>query len=145
VNVNCDLVLSDFTSGRGMPSEGNTQRHAMTEYVVSRWYRAPELLYEHPHYGKPVDIWAAGCIFAELILKEPIFRGENPQHQLELIVAKLGCPPMEKLNLMDSRHLHLVLRDEGRRPHPFHTYFPVDFDEDGIDLLEKMLKFHPDD
>jgi serine/threonine protein kinase len=49
-----------------------------------------------------VDIWSIGCIFAELILQVPIFPGDNPQHQFEIIVAKLGCPPIEKLNLIRS-------------------------------------------
>jgi serine/threonine protein kinase len=46
-----------------------------------------------------VDIWSIGCVFAELILQVPIFPGDNPQHQFEIIVAKLGCPPIE-----DSQH-----------------------------------------
>ena len=55
-----------------------------------RWYRAPELLCESPHYGKGVDIWSVGCIFAELLIHDAFFRGENPQHQLEVIVMKIG-------------------------------------------------------
>ena len=55
-----------------------------------RWYRAPELLCESPHYGKGVDIWSVGCIFAELLIHDAFFRGENPQHQLEVIVSKIG-------------------------------------------------------
>jgi serine/threonine protein kinase len=55
-----------------------------------RWYRAPELLCESPHYGKGVDIWSIGCIFAELLIHDAFFRGDNPQHQLEVIVSKLG-------------------------------------------------------
>ena len=58
-----------------------------------RWYRAPELLCESPHYGKGVDIWSVGCIFAELLIHDAFFRGENPQHQLEVIVSKIGKLP----------------------------------------------------
>jgi serine/threonine protein kinase len=89
VNANCDIVLCDFYSARGIASEGSAQNQAMTEYVVTRWYRAPELLYDYPHYGKPVDIWSIGCIFAGLILQQPMFFGDNPQHQFEVIIAKL--------------------------------------------------------
>jgi serine/threonine protein kinase len=53
-------------------------------------YRAPELLCECPYYGKAVDIWSIGCIFAELLIHDAFFRGENPQHQLEIIVARIG-------------------------------------------------------
>jgi serine/threonine protein kinase len=61
------------------------------KHVLYRWYRAPELLCESPHYGKGVDIWSIGCIFAELLIHDAFFRGDNPQHQLEVIVSKLGC------------------------------------------------------
>ena len=78
VNANCDLALCDFGLARGFENEGED---TLTQYVVTRWYRAPELLCESPYYGKPVDIWSVGCIFSELLAQEPFFRGENPQHQ----------------------------------------------------------------
>jgi mitogen-activated protein kinase 1/3 len=64
----------------------------MTEYVVTRWYRAPELLTECDTYGKPVDMWSVGCIFAELLLRKPLFRGRNYIDQLKLIIELLGKP-----------------------------------------------------
>ncbi|RYH05008.1 hypothetical protein EON65_45905 [archaeon] len=53
-------------------------------------YRAPELLLDCTSYGKPVDIWSVGCIFAELIVHEPFFRGDTPAHQLEVIINRIG-------------------------------------------------------
>jgi mitogen-activated protein kinase 1/3 len=148
VNLNCDLFLSDFISARTIDPDMNVPNapsQEMTEYVATRRYRAPELLYSYPYYGKPIDIWAMGCIFAELILKEPIVNEGDIVYQFKAIVEKLGFPPMEKLNLMSSGALRFFLTLEGHRPLPFHAHFPVDFDEDAIDLLEKMLKFHPND
>jgi len=49
----------------------------MTEYVATRWYRAPELLIGSVNYEKSVDIWSIGCIMGELILSQPLFPGES--------------------------------------------------------------------
>ena len=57
-------------------------------YVIFR-YRAPELLCNSPNYGKGLDIWSVGCIFAELLTHKPFFCGMNPQHQLEEIIKKV--------------------------------------------------------
>lgn len=115
VNANCDLALCDFGLARGFDGQGELKhlhilvcelyigKDVLTEYVVTRWYRAPELLCECASYGKPVDIWSVGCIFAELIVHDAFFRGENPQHQLEVIVSKLGCPqPRSRLSFITS-------------------------------------------
>ncbi len=143
VNANCDLALCDFGLARGFENAGVD---LLTGYVVTRWYRAPELLLDCANYGKPVDVWSVGCIFAELILHEPFFRGDNPQHQLEIILSKLGCPPREKLSFITHRDaLNSLLRFEGRRPVPFHAHFPPNTNPVGLDLLLKMLTFNPDD
>ena len=52
-------------------------KHMNTPYVVSRYYRAPELIFGRTHYTNAVDIWSAGCVIAELILGQPIFPGES--------------------------------------------------------------------
>ena len=143
VNANCDLALCDFGLARGFDVEG---KDTLTEYVVTRWYRAPELLCESAHYGKGVDVWSVGCIFAELLVHEAFFRGENPQHQLEAIVSKLGCPPREKLGFIESPAAKAaVLNYAGRRSPPFHTLFPRGSNPAALDILERMLQFHPDD
>lgn len=59
VNANCDLAICDFGLARGFDVEG---MDTLTEYVVTRWYRAPELLCESPHYGKAVDVWGLGFV-----------------------------------------------------------------------------------
>jgi serine/threonine protein kinase len=143
VNANCDLALCDFGLARGFDNAGI---ELLTGYVVTRWYRAPELLCDCASYGKAVDIWSVGCIFAELLLHEPFFRGDNPQHQLEVIVSKLGCPPREKLTFIKHMEpLQAILKYEGRRPLPFHAYFPPNTSPVGLDILCRMLQFHPDD
>lgn len=54
---------------------GSTERNFMTEYVVTRWYRAPELLLSCDHYTAAIDVWSVGCILAELLGRRPLFPG----------------------------------------------------------------------
>ena len=80
VNSNCDLKICDFGLARGI-YQGNTDGRGgtmlLTEYVVTRWYRAPEIMLACHEYSKPIDIWSVGCIFAELILRKPYFPGDD--------------------------------------------------------------------
>lgn len=114
--------------------------------MVTRWYRAPELLLDCTTYGKPVDIWSVGCIFAELIVHEPFFRGDTPNHQLEIIIGKIGLPPKERLTFIENAMaLNAIVQKGKRAPPPFHTLFPPNTNPVAIDLLSKMMTFHPDD
>lgn len=145
VNANCDLAVCDFGLARGFDEDGLSP---MTEYVVTRWYRAPELLCEANHYGKPVDVWSVGCIFAELLTHEAFFQGENPQRQLEVIVSKLGCPERSRLDFVKSKAaLERVLKYEHRKPPPFEALFVKvgKLNPLALDLISSMLLFLPDD
>lgn len=61
-----------------------------TDYVATRWYRAPELLVGDTQYGPPVDVWALGCVFAELLHGNPLWPGKSDVDQLYLIRKTLG-------------------------------------------------------
>jgi len=63
-----------------------------TKNVVTQYYRSPELLLGMNEYATPVDIWSVGCIFAELAIKHPLFKGENEHSQLKEIFRILGKP-----------------------------------------------------
>lgn len=67
-------------------------RPPFTDYVSTRWYRAPELLLRSTNYNSPVDIFALGCIMAELYTLTPLFAGANEVDQLNKIVKILGTP-----------------------------------------------------
>ena len=67
-----------------------------TDYVATRWYRAPELCGSFfAKYSPSIDTWSVGCIFAEVLLGKPLFPGRNVVHQLELITDLLGTPAPE--------------------------------------------------
>lgn len=87
VSRSCQLRITDF----GLSRYDN--KNPLTEYVVTRWYRCPEvLLAPHLPYTAAVDCWSAGCIFAELIRRKPAFQGKNFVHQVQVILERLGTP-----------------------------------------------------
>lgn len=84
LNANCDLKLGDFGLART-----TSETDFMTEYVVTRWYRAPELLLNCSEYTAAIDVWSVGCILAEILTREPLFPGKDYVHQLRLITEVL--------------------------------------------------------
>ena len=64
----------------------------LAHYLMNRWYRVPELLFGAKQYGEGVDMWAFGCIFAELLLGQPFLAGDTDIEQLGKIFHALGTP-----------------------------------------------------
>lgn len=91
VNSKGCLKLGDF----GLAKHFGSPNRQYTHMVVTRWYRAPELLFGAKHYGVGVDIWAVGCILAELLLRIPFLAGETDLDQLGKIFLALGTPTDE--------------------------------------------------
>ena len=149
VNANCDLAICDFGLSRGFDIEG---QDTLTEYVVTRWYRAPELLCNSPHYGKAVDVWSVGCIFAELLTHESFFQGDSPPHQLEVIVKKIGLPSSsidrnnsQCLEFIDDKTSRQLSKYTNAQVPPFASFFPRTANPLALELLHAMLKFNPDE
>lgn len=84
LNANCDLKICDFGLART-----TSETDFMTEYVVTRWYRAPELLLNCSEYTAAIDVWSVGCILMEIIRREPLFPGKDYVQQLALITEVL--------------------------------------------------------
>merc|ERR1719436_1072658 len=83
------LKICDFGLARHF---GDPLRSNYTQRVQSPWYRAPELLLGQKMYSESVDTWSVGCIFAELILRRPLFEGRVELHQLGLVFELTGVP-----------------------------------------------------
>lgn len=81
LNANCDLKICDFGLARV-----TSETDFMTEYVVTRWYRPPELLLNSSDYTAAIDVWSVGCIFMELMDRKPLFPGRDHVHQLRLLM-----------------------------------------------------------
>ncbi|KAG6612715.1 CMGC/MAPK protein kinase [Phytophthora cinnamomi] len=139
INSDCQLKICDLGLARSKEAEDV----GMTEYVVTRWYRAPELLLGSA-YGEGVDLWAAGCIFAEMLGRKPLFPGETYVHQLQLIMNVLGVPEEHSFkenplaNKLKGRQL--LSRTQAVAGIDTSTMFP-NANPEGLDLLWKMLVF----
>ena len=116
---------------------------AFTEYVVTRWYRAPEVLLSGGRYTGSIDVWSVGCILGELLLRRPLFPGEHYLHQLQLITEILGSPSEEDLAFVTAPAARTFMVNLPKSPGvPFSTLFPH-VRGPCLDLLRKMLIFEP--
>ena len=122
VNANCDLALCDFGLARGEPGPGV----AMTEYVVTRWYRAPELLCENTTYDNMVDMWSVGLIFAEILTKQPLLQGKDYMDQLSRIIKLVGAVSDEDMKCIQvdgAREMVSALSKKYPTPKDFSEFF----------------------
>jgi mitogen-activated protein kinase 1/3 len=101
INEDCIIKLCDFGLSRNLREE---EQLSLTEYVVTRYYRAPEVMLCSHQYSKSIDIWSAGCSFAELLSKNYLFPGDNYLTQIKLILETLGTPAPEDIELITNQH-----------------------------------------
>ncbi len=140
LNANCDLKICDFGLAR---PEGN-QPGFLTEYVATRWYRAPEIMLSWKEYTKAIDVWSVGCILAEILGRKPLFPGKDYMNQLHLIIDILGTPSYEDTEFIASAKAKAYIRAlPFKKKIPFKKIFPRASDS-AIDLLERCLTFAPE-
>jgi serine/threonine protein kinase len=131
------IKLADF----GLARAFNLPVRTYTHEVVTLWYRSPEILLGSKHYSTPVDIWAIGCIFAEMFLQTALFPGDSEIDQLYKVFNVLGTPTEKEWPGI------------SQLPH-YKSSFPswsgsslknaMKFqDEDALDLMAKMLVYDP--
>lgn len=136
VNENCDLKICDFGLAR-------IQDPQMTGYVSTRYYRAPEIMLTWQKYDVEVDIWSAGCIFAEMLEGKPLFPGKDHVNQFSIITELLGTPPDDVIATICSENtLRFVQSLPKRERQPLKNKFK-NADPQAIELLERMLVFDP--
>lgn len=143
VNADCQLKICDFGLARGYSENPVENNQFLTEYVATRWYRAPEIMLSYQGYTKAIDVWSAGCILAEFLGGKPIFKGKDYVNQLNRILQVLGTPPDETLSRIGSKNVQDYIHQLGLIPKiPFTDIFPQ-ANPQALDLLEKMLMFDP--
>jgi len=135
-----ELKLADFGLARAFGIPVRSYSHE----VVTLWYRAPDVLMGSRKYSTPIDIWSAGCIFAEMATGIPLFPGITSQDQLLRIFQILGTPSSTTWSTITE------LPAYKERKEDFPMYSPqklglivAGLDFDGIDLLDKMLQYDP--
>jgi mitogen-activated protein kinase 1/3 len=100
-NKNCDLKICDFGLARGFGKEEDDP--TLTDYVVTRWYRAPEVVLLASEYTKSIDVWSVGCILCELIGRKPIFTGKDHLDQIKKILAVIGTPAESDMEWLPAK------------------------------------------
>jgi serine/threonine protein kinase len=144
-NANCKLKVCDFGLARVAFNDTPTTTF-WTDYVATRWYRAPELCGSFfAKYTPAIDIWSIGCIFAEVLTGKPLFPGKSVVHQLDLITDLLGTPPPEIISGVRNEKARKYLMEMRKKlPVPFERKFP-NADPLALRLLQRLLAFDPKD
>merc|ERR1712137_605775 len=142
LNTTCDLKICDFGLAR-VADPDHDHTGFLTEYVATRWYRAPEIMLNSKGYTKSIDIWSVGCILAEMLSNRPIFPGKHYLDQLNHILGVLGSPTPDDLNCIINEKARSYLQSLPFKPKiPWTRLYP-NAHAQALDLLEKMLTFNP--
>lgn len=147
VDGRCSLKIIDFGLARAsFRTSDDNDTVLWTNYIATRWYRAPELIMPQANnYGPGIDVWSAGCIFAEMLLRKPLLPGSNELDQLRKITDFTGTPSMDVISRLRSPKAQSFLRDMPRRPGiDIRTIFPADVDSRAVQLIAAMLEFDPE-
>ncbi|XP_073125215.1 mitogen-activated protein kinase homolog MMK1-like [Henckelia pumila] len=137
LNTNCDLKICDFGLARV-----TSETDFMTEYVVTRWYRAPELLLNSHGYTSAIDVWSVGCIYMEMVNRKPLFPGRDQVHQLRLLMELIGTPSESDLESFHENGKKYIRKLPPYKRQSFAEKFPH-VPPLALDLVEKMLAFDP--
>ncbi|WBW70748.1 serine/threonine protein kinase, meiotic, STKc MAK-like Mde3 [Schizosaccharomyces osmophilus] len=138
------VKIADFGLARS-----STSNDPLTEYVSTRWYRAPELLLRAKDYGKAVDMYAFGCITFEVFTLKPLFPGRNETDQLNRICEILGNP---LLDVKDKLHYWPSAKDlavklgfsfSSTRPYPIRKLLPATCDDKYTEMITQLLAWDP--
>lgn len=138
-----NTLIADFGLVRKIDTHVEDNPDEMTNYVASRWYRAPEILLGSSNYGEKVDMWSVGCILAELMLTRPLFEGSSTLDQLEKIFEFLGRPSMRDIKDIDSPQAQsIVAAIKVSYQRSLEELFQQK-ESDAIDLIKKLLVIDP--
>ncbi|XP_078797879.1 mitogen-activated protein kinase 12b isoform X1 [Oryzias latipes] len=166
INPDCELKILDFGLARQADAE-------MTGYVVTRWYRAPEVILNWMHYtqtgkrrvlivgmlwdvgwvflerktllsGVAVDIWSAGCIMAEMLLGKPLFKGSDHLDQLREIMKITGTPSPDFVVKLQSQDAKNYIRSLPKVPKKDLHYIFSKASSNAVCVLERMLLLDPE-
>ena len=133
---NLKIKIGDF----GLARVFSIPIRPYTKEVLTLWYRAPELLLGINEYSTPVDIWSVGCIFAEFVIKKPLFKGDCEFEQIMKIYSILGTPKIEDWNeIVNLPYYSNKLPNFSAKK----IEEIVKLDANGINLLKSMLQYDP--
>ncbi|XP_024525746.1 extracellular signal-regulated kinase 2 isoform X1 [Selaginella moellendorffii] len=162
LDSDCRCKLADFGLARSVAQlkDDMGQAQVLTDYVATRWYRAPEILLGSTNYTFGVDMWSSGCILGELLNGKPVFPGASTMNQIEKVLDLIGKPASEDIAAFESPFAAAMIENmaiTGPRwerirvlrliecftlSRSFRKAFPSATPE-AADLLRKLLHFNP--
>jgi mitogen-activated protein kinase 1/3 len=142
INADCQVKICDMGLARGTKA-AEDEEVDLTEYVVTRWYRAPEVMVSAQNYDTGIDVWAVGCIMAEMLNREPLFQGENYVDQLNVIFSVIGTPADEDMScVLNPEAMNFIKKLKKRAAVPVKKLFPT-ASAKAQDFLSKIFVFNP--
>lgn len=132
------LKIADLGQAREIRS-----RPPYTDYVSTRWYRSPELLLRATTYNSPIDLWACGCIMAELFLQAPLFPGTSEADQMCRICKVLGTPTKENWPEGMTMVSQMQFKFPKCVPVAWSHVLPASTSKAGVQLIQELLQYDP--
>ena len=149
INSDCHIKLGDFGLARTLDHNPHIQ-NMVTEYVATRWYRAPEMILAAQKYGKPIDMWSVGCILYELLVGTPLLPGKSTKEMMKMMFGVTGFPDRKEYNEVKNeckiQHIDyddLLQEKIKKKKNILQMVSGYTHDEVAIDLLLKLLVFNP--
>lgn len=143
-----EVKIGDLGLSRGIAVDGETGEaihpleEQLTEYVVTRWYRAPEVLLARSKYGPKVDVWSVGCILYEMWTAKALFPGKNSLDQLTKVMGIMGLPSEQDQWWVPEESKPMLLRCSQRPAKGLSRMQGIPGGH-GVDLLARLLAFDP--
>ena len=145
VNADCHVKICDFGLARSLQVGKNAVKNPrLTDYVGTRWYRAIEVLLGCTHYCCAVDIWAVGCVYAEMLLGQPVFQGTSIIDQIVKILELIGRPSVCDVNSVGSAYASTLLEMlPPLQPVSFVEVFP-NVSAEALNFLSQCFCYNPE-
>jgi len=143
INSDVNIKICDFGLARSLLLGKEGSLPVLTDYVATRWYRAPEILLGSTKYSKAADVWSVGCILAELLLGKAVFPGTSTLNQLNKVLEITGKPSKEDISALQSDLANTMLETiPSIKTKNLKNMFK-NASNNALDLLTKMLQFNP--
>ncbi|XP_015436934.1 PREDICTED: mitogen-activated protein kinase HOG1 [Dufourea novaeangliae] len=148
LNAQCHCKIADFGLARSVTQigEGDGETGSdptLTDYVATRWYRAPEILVASKRYTKGIDMWSLGCILGEMLLGKPLFPGSSTINQVERIMGTLPLPTKEDLMSVCAGYGTNLLEKTPNGPRRSLKDLLPNVSEKALDLISNLIVFNP--
>ncbi|XP_054276561.1 mitogen-activated protein kinase 15 [Macrosteles quadrilineatus] len=148
LNSHCHCKVADFGLARSVLQLSSHAGQipvdpSLTDYVATRWYRAPEILVAAKRYTKGIDMWSIGCILAEMILGKPLFPGSSTVNQVEKIMATIEPPSPKDVESVCTGYGSSLLQRAPQGPRLSLETLLGGCPSDALDLVHRLLVFNP--